>query len=318
MKMIQFAEFGGPQVLKVVEAEEPHAGTGEIRIAVRAAAVNPPDWKIREGERQAIFPRELPSGVGFEASGIVDEVGEDVVDVVVGDAVFGFGEPTFAEYAVLNAWAKKPSEISFEEAAAMGVSGETALRFLDLLAIKPGETLLVSGAGGGAGSAIVRLARCRGATVIGTDAAAKHDYLRSLGAIPTTYEPGLVDRVRALAPNGVDKAIDVVGADVIPDLLELTGDPSRVASLMLKAADAGVLTSFARVDDAHRVLEELAAATSDGLYGMHVDHIYKLEETAEAQRASAASGVTGKLVVVPQRSRSSPHVTAAQNEGVRR
>ena len=298
MKAVRFSEYGGPEVLRVVEVEPPHAGPGEVRIAVRAAGVNPPDWKIRAGLRQQAFPRTLPTGVGFEASGVVDELGEGVLGVAIGDAVFGKGSDTFAEHAVLTAWAHKPETLTFEEAAAISSSGETALRILDLVGAKAGQTALVSGAAGGSGSAVVQLARRRGLTVIGTASEAKHDYLRSLGAIPTTYEPGLVERVRALAPQGIDVAFDIVGSGVIAELVALTGDPSRVVTIVFAEADKGVLSSFKVQDHPEKALAELARAYEEGAFRMHVDRTFALEDTGQAQVLSEAGRTTGKLVVV--------------------
>ena len=298
MKAVRFSEYGGPEVLRVVEVEPPHAGPGEVRIAVRAAGVNPPDWKIRAGLRQQAFPRTLPTGVGFEASGVVDEVGEGVVGVEIGDAVFGKGSDTFAEYAVLTAWARKPQAMTFEEAAAISSSGETALRILDLVGAKAGQTALVSGAAGGSGSAVVQLARRRGLTVIGTASEAKHEYLRSLGALPTTYEAGLVERVRALAPQGIDVAFDIVGSGVIAELVALTGDPSRVVTIVFAEADKGVLSSFTVQDHPEKALAELARAYEEGAFRMRVDKTFALEDTGQAQVLSEAGRTTGKLVVV--------------------
>ena len=298
MKAVQFKEYGGPEVLQVVDIEAPHAGPGEVRIKVRAAGVNQPDWKIRKGTRREMFPRDLPSGVGFEASGVVDEIGEGVTGVAVGDAVFGKGPATFAEYAVLSAWAHKPEKMSFEEASAISSSGETAIRILDLAAAKAGQTLLVSGAAGASGTAVVQLAKRRGLTVIGTASEGKHDYLRSLGAIPTTYGPGLVERVRALAPNGVDLAFDMVGSGVIAELIELTGDPKKVVTIVFSQVDKGILSSFKVLDRPETALAELARAFEEGAFRMRVDKTFPLEKTAEAQILSEEGHVTGKLVVV--------------------
>ena len=202
MKAVQFAKYGGPEVLQLAQVDAPYATPGQVRIAVRAAGVNGIDWKIREGYMRELMPLSLPSGTGMDASGIVDEVGEGVEGVAVGDAVFGSGSATFAEYAVLVSWAKKPLDLSFKEAAGYPVPVETAIRILNQVGVEPGETLLVSGASGGVGSAVVQIARQRGITIIGTASERNQDYLKTLGAVPTTYGDGLVQRVRALAPSG--------------------------------------------------------------------------------------------------------------------
>ncbi len=226
MKAIEFNQYGGPDVLHLVDVEAPHAGPGEVRIEVRAAGVNPSDWKRREGQYRAFEDVRFPAGLGVEGAGIVDEVGPGVTDVTVGDMVFGFGENTMAEQAVLTHWTRKPDNLSFEVAAGLPVVSDTATRALDQVGVAEGRTLLVSGAAGGVGTAIVQLARLRGVTVIGTASATKHDYLRELGAVPTTYGEGLEQRVRELAPAGIDAAIDVAGSGIIPELIRIVGDPA--------------------------------------------------------------------------------------------
>ncbi|GAA3083148.1 hypothetical protein GCM10020000_81540 [Streptomyces olivoverticillatus] len=152
-------------------------------------------------------PTELPSGVGLDAAGVVDEVGEGVEGVEVGDHAFGEGSSTYAEFAVLSAWARMPEGLTFEEAAGYPSVVETALRIIREVGVRSGQTLLVSGASGGVGSAVLQIARDRGITVIGTAGAANQDYLRSLGALPTTYGEGWVERVREL--GHVDAALDL-------------------------------------------------------------------------------------------------------------
>ena len=231
MRAVRFEAYGGPEVLKLVEVAEPHAGPGQVRIAVRAAGMNGIDWKIRAGYMSGNKPLAKPTGTGTDAAGVVDEVGEGVGGVVIGDEVFGSGSETFAEYAVLTSWAAKPAALSFEEAAGYPIAVETALRIIGEVGIAPGQTLLVNGASGGVGSAVVQFARRRGIAVIGIASARNHDYVRALGATPATYGDGLVARVRALAPGGIDAALDIAGSGVIPELIELTGDPARVLSI---------------------------------------------------------------------------------------
>jgi NADPH:quinone reductase-like Zn-dependent oxidoreductase len=237
MKAVQYCEYGGPEVLQVVEVGVPHAGPGQLRIAVRAAGVNPSDWKRRAGQYRDFEQVAFPSGVGVEASGVVEEVGPGVPNVSVGDAVFGFGQNTVAQSAILTHWARKPDDLSFEVAGGLPVIVDTATRALEEVGVKSGETILVSGAAGGIGSAVIQFALHRGITVIGTATAQKHDYLRGLGAIPTTYGPGLADRVRDLALNGVDAALDLAGSGIIPELIAIVGAPSRVLSVADFAAE---------------------------------------------------------------------------------
>lgn len=297
MKAVQFAEYGDPEVLHLVEVDEPHAGEGQVRIAVRAAGVNAIDWKIRAGYMGGGTPLSRPSGAGIDAAGVVDEVGEGVEDVAAGDAVFGSGSATYAEYAVLSNWAKKPEGLSFEEAAGYPVPVETAIRILGQVGVEQGETLLVSGASGGVGSAVVQIARERGIDVIGTAGERNQEYLRSLGAVPTTYGPGLVDRVRAIAPGGVDAALDIAGSGVVPELIELTGEPSRVLSIAdFNAPEQGaqVSTSSTNITAA---LEEAARLFTEGAFRIPVERTFPLGEAAQAQEASEAGHVRGKFVL---------------------
>ena len=297
MKAVQFAEYGGPEVLQLVDADEPHAGPGQVRIAVRAAGVNGIDWKIRQGYMAQQMPLALPAGTGMDASGVVDEVGEGVNDVAVGDAVFGSGSATFAEYAVLSNWAKKPAGLSFEEAAGYPIPVETAIRILNQVGVQSGETLLVSGATGGVGSAAVQIARQRGITVIGTASERNQEYLRSLGAIATTYGDGLVERVRVLAPNGIDAALDIAGSGVIPELIELTGEPSKVLSIAdFSAPQYGAQVSSNGTNRA-AAYAEAARLFSAGTFHLPVEKAFPLTQAAQAQAASAEGHVVGKYIV---------------------
>ncbi|MEV7797337.1 NADP-dependent oxidoreductase [Streptomyces sp. NPDC087512] len=296
MKKVNFAVFGGPDVLQLIDAEEPHAGPGQVRIAVRAAGVNPVDWRIREGQVLGAHPIELPSGVGLDAAGVVDEIGEGVEGVEVGDRVFGEGSDTYAEFAVLSAWARMPEGLTFEEAAGYPSVVETALRILREVGVRPRQTLLVSGASGGVGSAVLQIARERGITVIGTAGAANQDYLRSLGALATTYGKGWVERVRQL--GRVDAALDLAGSGVIRELVELTGDPRKVISIAdLGAPELGVRFSgvAGSMPDA---LAEAAGLISRGKLHIPVEKSYTLAEAAAAHIDSQAGHTRGRRVLV--------------------
>ncbi|KOG90860.1 NADP-dependent oxidoreductase [Streptomyces varsoviensis] len=296
MKRVNIAEFGGPEVLQLIDAEEPHAGPGRIRIAVRAAGVNPVDWRIREGQKLGAHPTTLPTGIGLDAAGVVDEIGDGVEGVAIGDHVFGEGLSTYAEYAVLTAWARMPAGLSFEEAAGYPSVTETALRVIAQTGVQPGHTLLVSGASGGVGSAVLQIARERGITVIGIAGAANQDYLRSLGALATTYGEGWVERVRSL--GRVDGALDLSGSGVIRELVELTGDPGKVISIAdLGAPDLGVRFSgvAGSVPDA---LAEAVDLISRGKLHIPVEKAYALADAASAHIDSQAGHTRGRRVIV--------------------
>ncbi|WCP15959.1 Narbonolide/10-deoxymethynolide synthase PikA2, modules 3 and 4 (plasmid) [Sphingobium sp. AntQ-1] len=298
MRSVQFNEYGEPEVLHLAEVAEPHAGPGQVRIAVHVAGVNPIDWRIRAGYMREFMPRPLPSGVGVDASGVIDQIGEGVSGVAIGDAIFGSGIDTTAEYAILTDWALKPSNLSFEEAAGFGTPVETATRILDLVSPAKGTTILVSGAAGGVGSALVQLAQQRGLKVIGTASAPKHDYLRSLGAVPTTYGPGLVERVGALAPDGISAAFDLVGSGDIPDLIQITGNAASVVSIVdFSAMQHGAHMSTARSADLGKLLAEAAALSEAGAFKIPVEKLFAPDEVAEAHKISQAGHVTGRLAI---------------------
>jgi NADPH:quinone reductase-like Zn-dependent oxidoreductase len=297
MKAVQFAAYGEPEVLDVVDVEEPHAGPGQIRIAVRAAGINGIDWKIRAGYMKDFMKLPLPAGTGKDAAGVVDEVGDGVEGVAVGDAVFGSGSNTLAEVAVLDHWALKPDGLSFEEAAGYPIPAETAMRILRQVGVEEGQTLLISGASGGVGSAVVQVARARGITVIGTAGAKNQDYLRSIGATPATYGDGLVERVRALAPDGVDAALDIAGSGVIPDLIELTGDPAKVLSIAdFDAPKVGAQVSSTS-ENQSAAYAAAARLHSEGKFRLPVDRAFPLAQAAEAHAASQAGHAAGRTVV---------------------
>ena len=299
MKAVQFSEYGDPDVLRVVDVEEPHAATGQVRVAVKGAGVNPIDWKIRSGAVREAMPVELPKTPGFEVAGVVDEVGDDVADVAVGDEVFGPAVGgAAAQYALLNHYATKPEALPWPEAAGLPVAVETTVRTFDLLGLESGHTILINGATGGVGLAAVQFALARGARVIGTASEGNHEFLRSLGAEPTTYGDGLVERVRELAPNGVDRALDTAGRGALPDLVEITGNPDHVVTIAdFTAAEHGVrITTGAEAWDA---LDEAARLYAAGSFTMPVAQTFTFEQAPDAHRISQEGHVRGKLVLVP-------------------
>lgn len=298
MRAVQFSRYGGPEVLEVVEAPDPHPGPGQVRVAVRGASVNAIDWKIRAGLLAGGEPLGAPTGLGHDAAGVVDEVGEGVVGVQVGEEVFGLGSPTYAELALLNNYVMKPPGVSWAVAAAAGVAGETSYRVLQLLEVAAGMTLLVDGGSGGVGSVAVQMAAARGARVIATSSERNHGYLASLGAEPIRYGEGLPDRVRAVAPDGIDAVFDVVGKTPVAELIALVPRPSAVASIAnFSAADAGVQVTGGG-GDKRAALTETAALLADGRLSIEV-RTFPLEQAADAHRESESGHVRGKLVLVP-------------------
>ncbi|MFI8872925.1 NADP-dependent oxidoreductase [Streptomyces sp. NPDC055243] len=298
MKAARFEHFGDPEVLEVVDLPDPHPGPGQIRIAVRAAGVNPSDGKKRRG----LMDQELPQTMGHEAAGVVDELGEGVADVAVGDRVFGFSatEAAQAELVVLSHYAPIPPSLDFAGAAGLLAAVETATRALDRLGVQSGSQLLVSGASGSVGSAVVQLAVVRGARVIGTASPANHDYLRSLGAEPVAYGEGLVERVRALAPKGVDRALDVAGSGVLPDLIGLVGGPEHVVTIADFAGAQQYGVTFSRGDDgrALHALADVGGLIEAGRFSLPVARTFPLAEVAKAHRVMEDGQARGKLVLL--------------------
>jgi NADPH:quinone reductase-like Zn-dependent oxidoreductase len=299
MKAISYSRFGGPDVLELVELPEPHPSAGQIRVAVRAVGVNPVDWKRRSG----MMGGELPQTTGREVAGVVDELGAGVDDVAPGDAVFGFAADGAgaAEYSLLEHYAPVPTSLDFAAAAALPVAVETAVRTLDLLGVGPAGSVLVNGAAGGVGGAAVQIAHARGARVIGTASPNNHDYLRSLGAEPTTYGGGLVERVRELAPSGVDAALDAHGGGALPALVELTGGPEHVITIAdySGAQKVGVRFSGGMGEGrAMHALRDIGELIEAGRFSIPVAQTFPLEEIGQAQKLSEAGHVRGKLVVL--------------------
>ena len=302
MRAVQFDQYGGPEVLHLAEAPEPHAGPGQVRITVEAAGVNPMDWKIRSGAMAGSVPLDRPQIPGLDAAGVVDEVGAGVEGIAVGDRVFGNGSGVTAEYAVLRAFALVPTDLTFEQAAALPVAVETAARILDVLDLHPGQLVVVDGAAGGVGTAVVQLAVARGLKVVGTASEGNHDFLRELGALPTTYGVGLADRVHALVDEPVAGALDLAGKGSVPDLVALTGDPARVVTIAdFGAVTQGVVVSDGSAGRAFYALGEVASLTAAGRFRVVADHVFPWSEAAQAHELSQAGHVRGKIVLTVER-----------------
>ncbi|MFE3139223.1 NADP-dependent oxidoreductase [Streptomyces scopuliridis] len=315
MRAIQFTEYGPPSVVHVAEVEAPHAGPGEIRIAVRASGISAGETYIRSGKLRDMVPTTFPYRTGFDAAGVVDEVGDGGTGVSVGDEVFGMtttaARSANADFAVLTAWAPKPAVWSWEEAGGAAGSVETATRVLDRLAVSAGHTVLVQGAAGGVGTVAVQLAVARGATVIGTASEHNHDFLRSLGAEPTTYGTGLVERIRALAPAGVDAVFDCAGG-ALPDLIAIAGDTARVVTIAdftaaahgvhmshgVPADETGVAMGAPADPMASHGLAIAVTLAGEGRLRVPVAAAFPFAEAAAAHELSESRHARGKIVLV--------------------
>jgi NADPH:quinone reductase len=309
-RVVQPRDFGGPDQLELVEVDTPQPGEGEVRLAVRAIGVNPVDWKHYDGLHSR-DPEDLRT-YGYELAGVVEAVGPEVTGFAVGDEVVAAAVPGngYADQVVVpvSGLIAKPQGLSFEAAASVPVAGGTAYHALEATHVSAGDTVLAHGAAGGVGTLLVQLAVQRGARVIATASPGNHDYLRSLGAEPVAYGDGLIDRVRALAPEGVDVAIDLVGTDEALDTsIELVPDRDRVLTIagFRRAPDLGIhlIGNGPGADPGHEVRRrgraEVMRLLADGTIDIPVERTYSLDEVADAHRASIEGHSRGKLVVVP-------------------
>jgi len=300
MRALQFTTYGSPEVLSWADAPEPHAGPGQIRISVRGASVNPIDWKAFSGALAGGEPKTGTGYLGYDAAGVVDEVGDGVTGVSVGDDVLGRGQHTQAEYAVLDSWAAKPPSIDWAVAAAAGVAGETSERALRLLDVKAGDTLFVDGGAGGVGAVAVQMALARGLRVIASSGEGNTDYLREIGAVPVLYGDGMVDRVRTAAGGRVDAVFDVPGKTPIDDLISLAPEPAKVLTIAnFAAGGSGVQVTGGGADS--RPIEAMALIADLLAQNKVVIKVqtFPFDRAAEAYRISQGGHVRGKLVLVP-------------------
>lgn len=297
MRVFEHTEHGGPEVLHEAERPEPHPGPGEVRVRTTAIGVNPWDTKLRSGAMAGVVDLALPHVPGTDAAGVVDEVGDGVTGVGVGDRVVGSGTAATAERVVLHRFVRLPDVVPDEEAAALPVSAETAARVLDLLDLDRGALVVVDGAAGGVGTVVVQLAVARGLRVVGTASPGNHDHLRELGALATTYGPGLPDRVRALTDEPVAGGLDLVGHGSVPELVELTGDPRRVVTIAdFGAGDLGVQVSSGGRPAAY-ALEEVVGLVAEGRLRVVLDDVLPWTEVAEAHARSERGHARGRTVL---------------------
>ncbi|WP_435107844.1 NADP-dependent oxidoreductase [Nocardiopsis synnemataformans] len=304
MKAIALQQYGSADDLALVDLPDPKVAPSEVLIRVRAAGVNPVDWKLAAGGLDALIEADFPLVPGWDVAGVVEAVGPDAHEYEVGDEVYGYARKdwakngTYAELvsASVRMLAPKPESLSWQETAGVPLAGLTALQSLERAGVSSGDTVLVHAAAGGVGAFGVQIAVARGARVIGTASERNHDFLRSLGAEPVVYGDGLVDRVRALAPEGVDAVLDFVGGGVAQESLPLVGGPARIVSIAdPNVQELGGHWLWVRPDS--EGLAELARLADAGRLTVHVDREFPLSEAAEAWRLSQAGRTRGKIVL---------------------
>lgn len=299
---IVFFQYGGPEVLQLVDVAEPVPGEGQVRVRIRAAGVNRVDCRIRRGEFAAADGSDpFPQTLGNEFAGVVDQVGPGVADLSVGDEVLGFATAeAYAEHLVVPADAvtRKPPGLAWEVAGSLSAVGQTAWNALRELRITARETLLVHAAAGGVGTVAVQLAVRLGAQVVGTASERNHDYLRSLGAVPVAYGDGLAARVRELCPNGIDAALDGAGGEAITASLELVADRDRIGTLVDQAAADKYGIRRLRGTRSAQILAELAELCASGALRLPVSKTFPLKDAAEAHREMETGHVRGKIALL--------------------
>ena len=305
MRAITYSRYGGADVLELSELPTPKVGPDTVLVRVRATSVNPVDWKVREGYLDAIMDATFPVVPGWDVAGVVERVGLDTPELSVGDEVFGYVRKdvvsggTTAELvaAPVRTLARKPSSWTWEQAAGAPRAGLTALQTIDRAGVTSGPTVLGPAAAGGVGSLAVQIAVARGARVIGTASERNHEYLRSLGAEPVTYGEGLDERVRALAPDGVDVVLDYIGGEALATTPDVLREGGTVASVVDAAARDELGGHYVWVRPDVEGLTELARLADAGQLTVDVAEVYDLADAAKAHEASRTGHVRGKVVI---------------------
>ena len=306
--------YGGPEVLSIADEPVPPPGPGEARIEVRAAGVNPIDWKAYSGMFGA-DPARLPIRLGSEAAGVVTATGPDAIGpagpISVGDEVIAFrasGAYAAELVAPAQALVPRPPALDWAQAAGLMLTGVTAWHLLAATGVHEGDTVLIHGASGGVGVMAVQLAAARGARVVATASPQRHGFLRGLGAVPVAYGDGLAERATAAAPDGFDAALDLIGTDEAVDVsLALVPDRDRIATIaaFARAPKAGIkllggapgADPGTEIRDAARL--ELVRLAQDKKLQVFVSQVFPLAEVADAHRAIMTGHATGKIVLIP-------------------
>lgn len=295
--------YGSDDVLTLREMPDPKVGPGEVRIRVRRAGVNPVDWKVMSGGLDGLMDAVFPVIPGWDVAGTVETVGIDVPEFEVGDEVVAYARKdvihggTFAELVTMSVRGvgRKPATLSWDEAGGLPLAGLTALQTLDRLGVSSTDTVLVHGGAGGVGALAIQLAKARGARVIATASTVNHDFLSGIGATPVAYGDGVVERILAVAPDGVDVVADFVGGvrDVTTAVLVAGGRHASIADASVVETGGSWFWVRPSAEDL-AVLGQLAYA---GQLHVPVADVLPLEELAAAFARSREGHVRGKLVI---------------------
>jgi NADPH:quinone reductase-like Zn-dependent oxidoreductase len=309
MKAFLYDEYGGSDKFRIGTVSDPLVGPDSVLVKVFAAGINPVDYKVREGYLQRLMPAVFPVVPGWDVAGVVVRVGLDTPEFAVGDEILAYARRDFVHGGTLAELVEvpvrtathKPAGLSFEDAAALPLTGLTALQTVRRSGLGAGSTVLIHAAAGGVGSFASQLAILAGARVIGTAGEANHDYLRTLGVEPVTYGDGLVAAAKALAPEGFDVILDYVGGqaiDTVADLLRPGGSVVSIADG--RVTDLGGTYAWARPSSSD--LAELAALAAGGRLKVTVSGVFDLDDAAAAYAALESGHTRGKIVVRVARS----------------
>jgi len=304
-RAVQFDEYGGVEVLKVVEVPRPVPGAGQVLVRVKAAGINPGEAAIREGRLHERWPATFPSGQGSDLAGVVEEVGEGVERFKPGDEVIGFTDlrASQAELVLVEAdhLVERPPNVPWEVAGALFVAGSTAYAAVRSVALQPGDTVAVSGAAGGVGSLAVQLAVLTEATVIGLAGESNHRWLSEHGVIPVDYGDGVAERIREASGGRLDAFIDTFGGGYVELAVSLGVDPKRIDTIadFEAAAEYGVMTKGSAAGASAEVLAELARLIDRGELEVPIARVYDLDDVQDAYRDLERRHTHGKIVLRP-------------------
>jgi NADPH:quinone reductase-like Zn-dependent oxidoreductase len=304
-KAVRFDQYGGIDVLQVVDVERPAPGPGQVLVNVKAAGINPGEASIRKGLLANRWPATFPSGQGSDLAGVVAAIGEGVQGFAVGDEVIGFTNKraSQAEFVVVEAsdLTNRPRNVSWEAAGSLFVAGATAYAAIRAVSLKQGDILAVSGAAGGVGSIVVQLAVKEGAKVIGLASPTHHQWLRDHGVIPVAHGEGVEERLRAASDNHLDAFIDTFGADYVELALKLGVRPERIDTIMNYEAVTkyGVKAEGNAQGASAAVLAHLAQLIDQGELEIPIARVYPLAAVREAYRELEQRHTQGKIVLVP-------------------
>ena len=304
-KAVRFDRYGDIDVLYLADVDVPHPPAGEVGVEVRAAGTNPGEAAIRKGLLDARFPATFPSGEGTDFAGVVTEAGDGVRAFGAGDEVLGWTDRRASQAGAVvvpqDHLIRKPAVLSWEVAGSLFVVGVTAYAAVRAVGAGPDDTVVVSAAAGGVGSIAVQLLRIRGASVIGIASEANHEWLRSVGVTPVAYGDGLADRIRALAPDGVDAFIDLFGEEYVRLAVGLGVEPDRIETIIAweAAEEVGAKAEGSATASSAEVLAEMAEYVASGRIIVPIAATYRLDQVREAYERLEKRHTRGKIVLIP-------------------